>query len=89
MTEADEHTHSVEAPVQSVYETEPEPETSAGQFLGEPEADLSRPTPPPHAKMNEQGQLVWVDDAGTAYAQNPDDSMVTFNVTTGRWEPLE
>jgi hypothetical protein len=39
--------------------------------------------------MNEQGQLVWVDDAGTAYAQNPDGSMVTFNVTTGRWEPLE
>jgi hypothetical protein len=39
--------------------------------------------------MNEQGQLVWVDDAGTAYAQNPDGSMVTFNVSTGWWEPLE
>ena len=88
-TEADEHTHSVEAPVQPVYETEPEPEMNTGQFLEEPEADLSRPTPPPHAKMNEQGQLVWVDDAGTAYAQNPDGSMVTFNVSTGCWEPLE
>jgi len=32
---------------------------------------------------------VWVDDAGTAYAQNPDGSMVTFNVSTGCWEPLE
>tara|TARA_B110000014_G_C19558407_1_gene298130 strand:+ start:31 stop:150 length:120 start_codon:yes stop_codon:yes gene_type:complete len=39
--------------------------------------------------MNEQGQLVWVDDAGTVYAQNPDGSMVTFNVATGLWEPLE
>jgi len=76
VTEAAEHTHSVEAPVQPVYETEPG-------------ADLGRPTPPPHAEMNEQGQLVWVDDAGTAYAQNPDGSMVTFNVSTGWWEPLE
>jgi hypothetical protein len=89
VTEAAEHTHSVEAPVQPVYETEPEPEMNTGQFLEELEADLSRPTPPPHAKMNEQGQLVWVDDAGTAYAQNPDGSMVTFNVSTGWWEPLE
>jgi hypothetical protein len=66
-----------------------EPEMNTGQFLEEPEADLGRPTPPPHAKMNEQGQLMWVDDAGTAYAQNPDGSMVTFNVSTGWWEPLE
>ena len=89
VTEAAEHTHSAEAPDQPVYETEPEPEMNTGQFLEEPEADLSRPTPPSHAKMNEQGQLVWVDDAGTAYAQNPDGSMVTFNVSTGCWEPLE
>jgi len=89
VTEAAEHTHSAEAPDQPVYETEPEPEMNTGQFLEEPEADLSRPTPPPHAKMNEQGQLVWVDDAGTAYAQNPDGSMVTFNVSTECWEPLE
>jgi hypothetical protein len=89
VTEAAEHTHSVEAPVQPVYETEPEPEMNTGQFLEELEADLSRPTPPPHAKMNEQGQLVWVDDAGTVYAQNPDGSTVTFNVSTGLWEPLE
>jgi hypothetical protein len=62
-----------------------EPEADTGQFLEELEADLSRPTAPPHAKMNEQGQLVWVDDAGTVYAQNPDGSMVTFNVRTGMW----
>jgi len=78
-----------EAPVQPVYETEPESEMNTEQFLEELEADLSPPTPPPDAKMNEQGQLLWVDDAGTAYAQNPDGSMVTFNVSTGRWEPLE
>jgi hypothetical protein len=89
VTEAAEHTHSVEAPVQPVYETEPEPEMNTGQFLEELEADLSRPAAPPHAKMNEQGQLVWVDDAGTVYAQNPDGSLMTFNVSTGSWEPLE
>jgi hypothetical protein len=66
-----------------------EAETNTGQFPEEHEADLSRPTPPPHAEMNDQGQLVWVDDAGTAYAQNPDGSMVTFNVSTGWWVPLE
>jgi len=77
-----------EASVQPVYETEPEPEMNTGQFPEELEEDLRPPTPPPHAKMNEQGQLVWVDYAGTAYAQNPDGSMVTFNVSTGCWEPL-
>jgi hypothetical protein len=89
VTEASEHTHSVEAPTQTAYEPEPESEADTGQFLEELEADLSRPAAPPHAKMNEQGQLVWVDDAGTVYAQNPDGSMVTFNVSTGLWEPLE
>tara|TARA_B100001175_G_scaffold10773_1_gene8478 strand:- start:239 stop:538 length:300 start_codon:yes stop_codon:yes gene_type:complete len=89
VSEAAEHTHSIEGPVQSVYETEPEPEMNTGQFLEELEADLSPPIPHPHAKMNDQGQLVWVDDAGTAYAQNPDGSMITFNVSTGLWEPLE
>jgi len=84
-----EHTHSVEAPDQPVYETEPEPEMKTGQLPEEHEANLGRPTPPPHAKMNEQGQLMWVDDEGTAYAQNPDGSMVMFNVSTGWWEPLE
>ena len=84
-----EHTHSVEGSNQPVYETGPEPEMNTGQFPEELEADLSRPTPPPHAEMNEQGQLVWVDDAGTTYAQNPDGSMITFNVSTGWWEPLE
>ena len=77
-----------EAAVQPVYETEPEPHINTRQFQEELEVDLS-PPPPPHAKMNEQGQLLWVDDAGTAYAQNPDGSMVTFNVSTGCWEPLE
>ena len=66
-----------------------EPEMNPRQFLEEHQAGLGRPTPPPHAEMNEQGQLVWVDDAGTAYAQNPDGSMVTYNVSTGWWEPLE
>jgi hypothetical protein len=89
VTEAAEHTHSVEPPARPAYESEPEPEVDTGQFLDELEADLSRPAAPPHAKMNEQGQLVWVDDAGTVYAQNPDGSMVTFNVSTGSWEPLE
>ena len=89
VTEAAEHTRSVGTPAQPAYEPEPEPEMNTGQFLEELEADLSRPTAPPHAKMNEQGQLVWVDDAGTVYAQNPDGSMVTFNVATGLWEPLE
>ena len=89
VTEVAEHTHSVEEPVQPVYETKPESEMNTRQSLEELEADLSRPTPPPHTKMNEQGQLVWVDDAGTAYAQNPDGSMVTFNTSTKRWEPLE
>ena len=84
-----EHTHSVEASDQPVYETEPEPEMNTGHFPVELEADLSSPTPPPHAEMNEQEQLVWVDEAGTAYAQNPDGSMITFNVSTGCWEPLE
>ena len=89
VTEAAEHTQSIEPPPQVTYETEPEPEVDASEFLEELEADLRRPAAPPNAKMNEQGQLVWVDDEGTVYAQNPDGSMMTFNVSTGSWDPLE
>ena len=99
VTEASEHTQSVEEPVQPIYEVEPAPqlepqptvedETDTDSFLEELEADLQRPTAPPHAKMNEQGQLVWVDESGKVFAQNPDGSMMTFNVSTGSWEPLE
>ena len=97
--EAAEHTQSVEVPSQPTYQIDPAPqlesqsiaeeEIDTDQFLEDLEAHLQRPTPPPHAKINDQGQLVWVDDAGTVYAQNPDGSIVTFNVSTGSWEPLE
>jgi hypothetical protein len=89
VTQAAEHTHSVETPATESYNIEPEPEVDAGDFLEELEADLSRPSAPPHAKLNEQGQLVWVDDEGTVYAQNPDGSMMAFDVATGSWKPLE
>ena len=66
-----------------------EPEMDTSQFLEELESDLQRPNPPPDAKLNEQGQLVWIDDSGTVYAQNPDGSILTFDVSTGTWIPLE
>ena len=95
VTQVSEHTHSVEAPVTVSYQTEaapetaPAPEVDAGEFLDELEADLSRPSAPPDARMNEQGQLVWVDDEGTVYAQNPDGSLMAFDVETESWKPLE
>ena len=93
MTQAAEHTHSVETPATESYKTEPvpqtEPEVDAGKFIEEIEADLSRQSAPPHAKLNEQGQLVWVGDEGTVYAQNPDGSLMSFDVATGSWKPLE
>jgi len=89
VTEAAEHTQSIEPPPQVTYETEPEPEVDASEFLEELEADLRRPAAPPNAKMNEQGQLVWVDDEGTVYAQNPDGSLMTFDVATGAWKSIE
>ena len=66
-----------------------EPEMDTNQFLEELEADLQKPTPPADAKMNEQGQLVWIDDSGSVYAQNPDGSIMTFDVASGSWTPLE
>jgi len=66
-----------------------EPEIDTSQFLEELESDLQRPNPPPDAKLNEQGQLVWIDDSGTVYAQNPDGSILTFDVTSGAWVPLD
>jgi hypothetical protein len=99
VAEAVEHTQSVEEPVQPAYEVEsapqlePQPivedEADTDHFLEELEADLQRPTAPPHAKMNVQGQLVWVDESGKVFAQNPDGSMLTFDVSTGLWEPLD
>ena len=101
ITPASEQTQSVlipkdEAPVEAPVE-EPsiapapqlEPEMDTSQFLEELESDLQRPNPPPDAKLNEQGQLVWIDDSGTVYAQNPDGSILTFDVSTGAWTPLE
>jgi len=89
ITEAAEHTESVAA------EPQPEPEQATGetadtdQFIQELEAEFDRPSAPAHAKLNEQGQLVWVDDSGTVFAQNPDGSIVTFDAATGTWTPLE
>ena len=93
-----EQTQSVIIPVQSESPPEEpnidpapqlEPEMDTNQFLEELEADLHKPRPPADAKMNEQGQLVWIDDSGTVYAQNPDGSVLTFDVATGTWETLD
>tara|TARA_B100000676_G_scaffold58987_1_gene58130 strand:+ start:842 stop:6118 length:5277 start_codon:yes stop_codon:yes gene_type:complete len=100
-TPALEQTHSVMVPQQEVATETPtqepaikpapqiEPEMDTSQFLEELELDLQRPNPPPDAKLNEQGQLVWIDDSGTVYSQNPDGSMMTFDVTSGDWKPLD
>ena len=93
-----EQTQSVIIPVQSESPPEEpnidpapqlEPEMDTSQFLEELEADLHKPRPPADAKMNEQGQLVWIDDSGTVYAQNPDGSVLTFDVATGTWDTLD
>lgn len=99
VTEEAEHTQRVGEPVQPTYEVEPvqllepqptaEDEVDADHFLEELEADLQRPTAPSDAKMNVQGQLVWVDQSGKVFAQNPDGSMLTFDVSTGLWKPLD
>ena len=94
---ASEQTQSVVIPQDEAPVEEPsiapapqfEPEMDTSQFLEELESDLQRPNPPPDAKLNEQGQLVWIDDSGTVYAQNPDGSILTFDVSTGSWVPLE
>ena len=94
---ATEQTQSVVIPQDEAPVEEPsiapapqfEPEMDTSQFLEELESDLQRPNPPPDAKLNEQGQLVWIDDSGTVYAQNPDGSILTFAVSTGSWVPLE
>ena len=96
-TPASEQTHDVELPTQPVSEKTPEiapapqlePEMDTSQFLEELESDLQRPNPPPDAKMNEHGQLVWIDDSGTVYAQNQDGSVLTFDVASGTWVPLD
>ena len=36
-------------------------------------------SPPIDAKMNENGQLVWVDESGNVYCQNPDGTILSFN----------
>ena len=45
-------------------------------------------SPPSDAKMNENGQLVWVDESGNVYCQNPDGTILSFNHNTGSWGPL-
>jgi len=91
ITEAAEHTESVASESQSMYQTEPEVEETldSDQFIQDLEAELETPSAPANAKLNEQGQLVWVDDSGTVFAQNPDGSIVTFDAATGTWTPLE
>ena len=91
ITEAAEHTESVASDSQSMYQTEPEVEETldSDQFIHDLEAELETPSAPANAKLNEQGQLVWVDDSGTVFAQNPDGSIVTFDAATGTWTPLE
>ena len=101
ITPSSEQTHSVIIPQQEGDEEIPtqepsiepapqlEQEMDTSQFLEELESDLQRPNPPPDAKLNEQGQLVWIDDSGTVYAQNPDGSILTFDVSTGAWTPHE
>ena len=44
--------------------------------------------PPSDAKLNENGQLVWVDDSGNVYCQNPDGTILSFNQATGSWGPI-
>ena len=97
ITEAAEHTESVAADSQPMHESEPmgatEPMTEetadTDQFLQELEEEFERSSAPAHAKLNEQGQLVWVDDSGTVFAQDPDGSVMTFDAATGSWKPLE
>jgi hypothetical protein len=48
----------------------------------------TEPKPPSDAKMNENGQLVWVDNTGNVYCQNPDGSILSFNQSTGSWGPV-
>ena len=96
-----EHTQNVMIPQQEVATETPteepviastpqlESEMDTSQFLESLEVDLQRPNPPPDAKLNEHGQLVWVDDSGTVYAQNPDGGILTFDVSTGAWTPLD
>ena len=45
-------------------------------------------SPPSDAKMNENGQLVWVDESGNVYCQNPDGTILSFDQNTGSWGPV-
>lgn len=44
---------------------------------------------PSDAKMNDNGQLVWVDNSGNVYCQNPDGSILFFDQLSGSWGPLD
>ena len=61
-------------------ESDPEPE--------EPPAP-SRISAPEDARMNEHGQLVWVDLSGEVYCQNPDGSVMSFDPMSGTWKPFD
>ena len=43
---------------------------------------------PSDAKMNDNGQLVWVDESGNGYCQNPDGLLLFFDQLSGSWGPL-
>jgi hypothetical protein len=70
---------------------EAEIETDQVTFHEEPQVN-SEPTAisaPEDARMNEHGQLVWVDLSGAVYCQNPDGSVMSFDPMSGSWKPLD
>jgi hypothetical protein len=42
---------------------------------------------PPHATPNEHGQMVWMDEAGNNWCQNPDGSVMYFDSESEGWIP--
>jgi hypothetical protein len=55
----------------------------------EPEAKPSKISAPDDARMNEHGQLVWVELSGEVYCQNPDGSVMSFDPMSGTWKPFD
>ncbi len=68
-----------------IYSNVSVPESTSGTSE-ETRADSIRP--PRDAKMNENGQLVWAEESGKVYCQNPDGTILSFNQTTGSWGPV-
>ena len=73
----------MEKTVQYAREAYEEPEPN-------PEAtpEPSKISAPDDARMNEHGQLVWVELSGEVYCQNPDGSVMSFDPMTGTWKPF-